>query len=41
MKIGLPGYEWTGPMLVTWIEMRFGAKISLRTAQNLLHNRGA
>lgn len=40
MKIGLPGHEWTGPMLVTWIEMRFGAKISLRTAQNLLQKRG-
>ena len=40
MKIGLPGYEWTGPKLVTWIEMRFGAKISLRTAQNLLQKRG-
>jgi transposase len=41
MKIGLPGYEWTGPMLVTWIKVRFGVKISLRTAQNLLPKHGA
>ena len=38
MKIGLPGYKWTGPMLVIWIDAHFGAKISLRTAQNLLKN---
>jgi transposase len=38
-QIGLTGYEWTGPMLVAWIEMKFGDTISLRTAQNLLRNR--
>jgi transposase len=35
-KIGLPGYKWTGPMLVSWVEKRYGVKISLRTGQNLL-----
>ena len=38
LRVGLPGYKWTGPMLAAWIEMKFGGKISLRTAQNLLRN---
>ena len=38
MKIGLPGYKWTGPMLVSFVEKRSGMKISLRSAQNLLRD---
>jgi len=32
LKIGLRGHKWTGPMLVSWIETRFGKQISLRAA---------
>jgi len=35
---GVTAAEWDGPVLVSWIQERFGLKISLRSAQCLLNS---